>query len=146
MTASGASGIAWRAWPLKRQPARGALAGVVVVMSCWGVWSWTASTWLTGLAVVVLAVSVGPFFLPTRYRLGPEGVEVVRRPWPRKTRKWTEFRAVRAGGDLVLLSPSERRSWLDNIRGEMLHLEDNREEVLGYVREMVDTSTGSGSA
>jgi len=92
----------------------------------------------------VLGVSVAPFFVPTRYRLGEEGVEVAR-PWGTRRRAWSEFRAVRSGGELVLLSPSERRSWLDNIRGTTLQLEGNRDEVLDYVRKMVGPSEGSGT-
>ena len=81
MTATGDFEVSWQAWPLRRQPVRGALAAVVLVMSCWGVWSWTESVLMTMLGVVVLAVSVRPFYLPTDYRLGPEGVEISRRPW-----------------------------------------------------------------
>jgi hypothetical protein len=112
------------------------LAAVVVVGSAWGVASWTGDAWLTGLALVVLGMAVQPFFVPTNYRLSPDGVEV-RRPWSRRSRPWADFRRVLAGTDLVLLTPFERRTWLDNIRGETLLLDGNRGEVLEYVEEMV---------
>jgi hypothetical protein len=120
------------------------LAAVVVVGSVWGVAAWTASAWLTGLAVVVLGVSVAPFFLRTAYRLTPDGVEV-RRAWRRRTRPWEDFRAAFAGRDLVLLTPFERRTWLETVRGETLLLEGNRGEVLEYVEEMVGRKAGSGT-
>ncbi|HMB68585.1 MAG TPA: hypothetical protein VKU85_04715 [bacterium] len=136
--------VAWQAWPLRRSPGRGALAVVVVAGSVWGVASWTGNPWLTALAVVVLGASVAPFFVPTGYRLSDEGVEV-RKPWRRRSRPWDEFRAVLAGKDLVVLSPFERRTWLETIRGETLLLEDNRGEVLDYVEEMVGRKAGSGT-
>lgn len=135
--------VAWEAWPLRRSPARGLLAVTVVVGSVWGVFSWTSNGWLTAMAVAVLAVSVAPFFVRTGYRLSDEGVEV-RRPWRRRCRPWGDFRGVLAGRDLVVLSPFERRTWLETIRGETLLLEDNRGEVLEYVEAMVGGKAGSG--
>ncbi|MBZ0267054.1 hypothetical protein K8I85_02775 [bacterium] len=137
-------GMEWRGWPLQRQPVRGALAALVLAGSVWGVWVWSGNAALTGLAVVVLSMSVGSFFVPTHYRLDDRGVTVVR-PWARKTRPWTEFRGVRFGGEIILLSPSRRRSWLDGVRGVTLRVtERRREEVLDYVRKMVDQAEGSG--
>jgi hypothetical protein len=105
--------------------------------------TWTSSAWLAGLAAALLAVSVAPFFVRTGYRLSDEGVEI-RRPWRRRRRPWADFRAVLAGRDLVVLSPFERRTWLEAVRGETLLLEDNRGEVLDYVEEMVGRKAGSG--
>lgn len=145
MTVAPRAPLEWRAWPLKRRPGRGGLAALVLVGSCWGVWVWTGSVVLTVLAVVVLWLSVGPFFVPTRYRLAADGVEVVR-PGRRRVRPWTDFRTVRHGGDLIVLSPSRGGSWLDSIRGETLQVEGNREEVLDYVREMVGSTETAGPA
>jgi hypothetical protein len=139
-----AGGMEWRMWPLQRQPARGAAAALILAGSVWGVWAWTGSLVLTALSVVVLAMSVGSFFVPTDYRVDGRGVTVVR-PWTRRTRAWTEFRAVRSGGEIVLLSPSRRGTWLDGIRGVTLRVtERRREEVLDYVRKMVDQAEEPG--
>jgi hypothetical protein len=138
-------GMQWRVWPLRRQPARGALASLVLAGSVWGVWMWTGSVVLTALAVLVLSMSVGSFFVPTDYRLDDRGVTVVR-PWARRTRAWNEFRGVRHGGEIVLLSPSRKGNWLDAIRGVTLRVtEPRREEVLEYVRKMVDQAEESGN-
>lgn len=131
---------------MKRSPVRGLAAAVVVGMSVWGVWSWSGSVMLTLFGCTVLLVSVGPFFVPTDYRLGPEGVQI-RRPWRTWNRPWSDFRSVRAGGELVLLSPFARRTWLEGIRGESLRVFGNREEVVQYVEKMVgkagdDAGTG----
>jgi hypothetical protein len=97
------------------------------------------------LAFVFLVVTTGTFFFPTRYRLTPEGVEIVR-PWRRWSRPWQDFRGIRAGESLVVLSPFERESWLDGFRGVTLLLSENRGEVLEYVEEMVGKKAGAGTA
>jgi hypothetical protein len=141
MTVEADSGVEWRAWPLRRSPGRGALAAIIVVGSVVGVWSWSGSAALTALAVVVLGISVGPFFLPTGYRLDPQGVEV-RLPWRRRRRAWSDFRTVHAGGELVVLSPFLRRTWLETLRGETLRTEGNRGEVHDYAKRMVESAAG----
>jgi hypothetical protein len=133
--------IAWRAWPVRRSPAKGVLALGVVAGSVWGVIAWTGDPWMTVLAAAVLAVSVAPFFVPTSYRLSEEGVEI-HRPWRTKRRSWTDFRRVLAGRNLLVLTPFEKRTWLETIRGETLLIEDNRGEVLEYVEAMVGGQAG----
>lgn len=139
------SGVEWRAWPLGKSPVRGALAAIIVVGSVAGVWSWSANVFLTALAVGVLGISVGPFFLPTGYRLDPLGVEV-RLPWRRRRRPWSDFRTVYAGGELVVLSPFGRRTWLETLRGETLRTEGNRGEVYEYAKRMVESAAGQADA
>ena len=128
--------VEWTAWPFRRRPVRGIAAAAFVVACVWGVAATTGDAWLTGLAVVVLVVSVAPFFVPTTFRLTPEGVQI-RRPWRTWSRPWGDFRSVRSDRELVVLSPFVRRSWLDAIRGETLFLNENRGEVLEYVDAMV---------
>jgi hypothetical protein len=134
--------IAWRAWPARRHPAKALLAAAVVAGSVWGVTGWTGDPWMTAFAGAVLVVSVASFFVPTEYRLSEQGVEI-HRPWRTKRRSWTDFRQVLRGGDVILLTPFERRSWLESIRGETLLTEGNRGEVLEYVEEMVGGKAGS---
>lgn len=120
------------------------LAVGVIAASAWAVADWSSDPALTVLAVIVLVVPLVPFFVPTGYLLTPEGVEI-RRPWKTRRRSWQDFRTVRTGGDLLLLSPFERRTWLERIRGEVLVLEDNRGEVLEYVESMVASGRAGGS-
>ena len=136
--------IAWRVWPLKRSPGRGALTALLLAGTWYGVWDWTeGDPWLTALAVVVLSLAVVPFFIPTSYRLSGNGVEI-HRPWRTWRRPWSDFRGVRADRNVVVLSPWKNRSWLDGFRGETLLFEDNRQEVLPYVEKMVGEAHASG--
>jgi hypothetical protein len=137
-----AEGIAWRAWPLRKSPARGVFAAVVIAAACYGVWSWTRDPWLLALAVVVLSSAVGKFFVPTRYRLSAAGVEIAG-PWRRRHRRWADFRGVRSDERLLLLTPSRRPTWLDAFRGETLLLEGNGGEIRSYVEAMVGRAAGA---
>jgi hypothetical protein len=138
------NGPEWESWPVRRSPARGLLAAAVIVGSAWGTWAWTGSAALTGFALVVLLVATGSFFFPTHYRLTRDGVEI-ERPWRRQSRPWQDFRGIRRGGNLVVLSPFERESWLDGFRGVTLLLPEERGEVLDYVEEMVGKEARAGT-
>jgi hypothetical protein len=132
--------LAWRAWPLRRRPFLGAGAALVAVGTVWGVWSWTTSAMMCVLAAAVLAACVGPFFFPTRYRLTPEGIEVVRLFMARR-RPWSEFRGVQRSREALILSSARRHAWLPG-REETLFLEGNGDEVRAYVEEMVGAAPG----
>jgi hypothetical protein len=106
------------------------------------VWSWTASAFLCVVAAALLAACVGPFFLPTRYRLTRDGVEVVRGLVQRR-RRWTEFRAIHRDPEAIVLTPPSLRPWWP-VREETLFLDGNGDEVRAYVEEMVDTAAGAG--
>ncbi len=135
------AGPAWRAWPLRRRPVLGAAAALVAIGTVAGVWSWTGSLMMCLLAAGLLAAYVGPFFVPTRYRLGPEGMEV-RRLFLARRRSWSEFGAIRGGPETLVLAPLRWPAWLPG-REETLFLEGNGDEVRAYVEEMVGASSGS---
>jgi hypothetical protein len=128
--------LTWRAWPFRRHPLRGLLGIGLVVGSAWGTADWTGDVRLAGLAAIILLVATGPFYVPTRYRLSADGVEIAR-PWRSWHRPWSHFRSVRRGGELVVLSPFTGPSWLESFRGEKLFLEGDPEGVIEYVEEMV---------
>lgn len=137
------STLAWRAWPLLRRPVLGGIALVVAAGTLAGVWSWTGSVGISALAVVTLAFAVGPFFVPTRYRLTPEGLEIARLFVTRR-RAWSDFGFVHRDRDAVLLVPASRTAWIPG-RSVTLFLEGNGDEVGAYVEQMVASASG-GSA
>ncbi len=130
------SALDWTVWPLRRQPVRGGIAALVGLATIVGVALTSSSAALTGVAVLVLAAAVAPFFAPTRHRLDADGVAITRLGVT-KRRAWSAFRSVRANDAICLLSPFERRSWLENTRGCTLLLDGNREEVVAYAEAMV---------
>jgi hypothetical protein len=145
MTGAAISELAWTAWPLRHRPRRGVLAGVLVVATVWGIWDLTRDPWLSSVSATILAVAVTPFFVPTGYRLSASGIEI-HRPWSTRRLGWERYRGARANRNLVVLSPSRKTSWLDQVRGETLFFEGNRREVLEYVERMVGKVGATGSA
>lgn len=134
------SALAWRAWPLRRRPILGAAAAFVAAGTVAGVWSWTQSVPLCVLATCVLATAAGPFFVPTRYRLTPDGLEVARLFFAHR-RAWAEFRAFHPDREVIVLTPKRWRAWL--LKDETLLLEGNGDEVRAYVAEMVGAAGGT---
>lgn len=137
------STLAWRAWPLLRRPLLGAAAGLVALGTIAGVWSWTGSVTLCALGLVVLAFAVGPFFVPTRYRLTPDGLEIARLFVTRR-RAWSDFGIVHRDPEAVVLAPASRTSWIPG-RSVTLFLEGNGDEVGAYVEQMVATASGGAA-
>jgi hypothetical protein len=138
------STLAWRAWPLLHRPVLGGVAALVGVATLWGVWSGTGNAWFCFAGAVVIAVGVGPFFVPTRYRLTSDGLEIARLFVTRR-RAWSEFRVVHRDRDAVVLSPASRTAWIPG-REVTLFLEGNGEEVGAYVEQMVGTASGGSAA
>jgi hypothetical protein len=90
------------------------------------------SSWWSAVTLLLLSLSVLPYYTRTHYRLDHTGVVargligVYRRPW-------SEIRAHFAHPDGVLLSPLDRPSRLAYTRGVFLRFSDNRNEVLERV-------------
>ena len=134
------SPLAWRAWPLRRRPLLGAAGAIVAAGTVAGVWSWTQSVPVTALAIAILSMAVGPFFVPTSYRLTPDGLDVARLFFARH-RAWAEFRAIQSGREAIVLTLRRGPVWLS--RDETLFLEENGDEVRAYVEEMVGAAGGA---
>lgn len=134
--------LAWRAWPFRRHPGRGAFALVV----CAGAVALAASAsngpLLPFVAFLFLGSTLLPFFVPTDYELSADGIRVTRLGLTTR-RPWAAFRRVAADEESCLLSPFPRRHWLDATRGSTLALEGNRREVTAYAESMVGIARGA---
>lgn len=92
------------------------------------------------LTLVVLA-SLSAFFFPTTYRFSEQSLHV-------KTlitsfeRPWSTYRSYWPDRNGVLLSPFPSRSRLENFRGLFVRFDNNREEVLAFVRRHVAEPEG----
>jgi hypothetical protein len=125
MTTAQGPTISWRFSPLKGRRAAAAFLAVLLPAVVVLVFLQSRNPVTTALAAAFLLVAVAPALLPTAFELDAEGVtvkhlgRVVRRPW-------TAFRRVMVDGDVVVLSPFARASFLDTFRG--LYLRFNRED------------------
>ena len=129
--------IEWTAHPARRRPQDVMLAVCVVALTAWAVLVGLRSGWLAVIAAVLLVGAIGPFLIPTHYRLDDGGISE-RRLFVTRSRRWTELRRVEIGRAAALVSPYAQRRWLDRYRGLVVQLDGaDRERVIAELRERV---------
>jgi hypothetical protein len=127
--------LIWTAHPAKERPRATILLVLFIIALEIGIYFSFQSLFIVLLAPVFLVASLSAFIFPTSYRLDYEGV-TVKGVIFRHTRPWTQFRTYYADKRGVQLSTFVRPSRLDPFRGmSLLFSKDNREEVLGFVRQ-----------
>lgn len=126
--------LAWTAHPARRRPRDLALVAAVLFLTTGAVLVSFESLFMTGLAAVILIVSIASFLFPTHYRLSDEGVEE-RRLGMRRARRWADLRRLEIGPGAALVSPFARKSWLDRTRGFLLLFDGaDRQAVVAELR------------
>jgi hypothetical protein len=108
--------LAWRVHPAAERwgLAVGISAMILALSVLTALWMQTAYWGI--FAGLVLFLSLEGFYLPSRFQLGTEGVEV-RKPFSRVVREWGTFRSAWFDRVGVTLSPFGRRHWLEPYRG-----------------------------
>jgi hypothetical protein len=136
-TMSRSESIRWVSWPLRDEPLRKTsllfiVLGVTVALSA----MITLSAGL--MAALLLFVLLGPYFLPTRYRVSESGVEK-RFPLFNRSRSWDAYKRYAVLKDGVFLGTFAKPSRLDSFRGDFLRFAGgiDRERVLDLVRAHV---------
>jgi len=124
-----ASRLEWRA-----HPARERLRATAAVVAFLGaalaiVWIALRDPFSVALALVLLAGTLAPWFLPTSFRVDAEGAAATRAGVSRR-RRWEEVRSVYVDARGVTLSPFARRSWLEPYRAMRLLFAGNADAVI----------------
>lgn len=136
VSASTPDELTWRCHPARRQPGRASFVLAVHSLLFVFLAKYTASVPFALVLTLVLFLSLSAFFFPTRYRLSTQGIHVktlitsFERPWSAYRSHWPDRNGV-------LLSPFPRRSRLENFRGLFVRYENNRDEVVAFVRRFV---------
>jgi len=132
----GPAEISWRSLPASRSMPRTVMV-VVVLFVLFAFITWYTGSLFMGLVLtIVVALSLGSYFTPTRYTLTEEGIHV--RTWVTKMhRPWNVYRSHWPDKNGVLLSPFPHPSRLENFRGVFIRFEGNRDAVLEFVRRFV---------
>jgi hypothetical protein len=130
---------AWTSHPAKNRPRDLALLVAVVAVTAAAVLMSFESVFLALLAVVILMLAVAPFWLPTRYTVTDEEI-VSKRIFTSRSRRWRDLRRVEVGGNVALLTPFARPTWLDRYRGMMVYLDGapDREGLIKILRARVE--------
>jgi hypothetical protein len=91
------------------------------------------------LAFLVMTGSLASFYFPTRYKLTEDEI-VVKTKMQTLVKKWSQYRTFYADKNGVLLSPFVRRSRLENFRGIYIKFWYNKDEVVAFVKERIETA------
>jgi len=131
--------LKWVVHPLKKNKKKTFLL-VLILIVVWGsVYWYTLSLGYLLLAVFVLVASLSAYFFPTVFELTPEKV-MVKYAAARKEKTWDFFRSFYADKNGVFLSPFPKPSRMENFRGLYLIYNDNKEEVLNFVKSKINVS------
>jgi hypothetical protein len=128
----------WSAHPVKRNTKVSILVILFLFVIWFLVYLITFSPLLTILSVVIMLGSLSPFFLPTYYELDDEKIKV-KFFFNTKEKKWSMFRSFYVDKNGVLLSPFERPSRLENFRGLYVRFNQNKDEVVDFVKSKINT-------
>lgn len=103
-------------WPLREESAvkTGVLTAVAGLCVAIAAMAGDSLLWAF-FAVVMLAVSLAPYYLPTTYRLEANGVVIVK-PWGRRRVAWTSIGAVKHNRHGLWLLPGGTPSPTDAFR------------------------------
>ena len=131
---SSADALRWESHPLRREkPAKSMLLVALIVASAAAA-AFGFEHWFYGVfSLGALTVSLSRYFFPTRYALDGEGIGSEHLGLKQR-RSWAEFRRVEEHRDGIFLCPSVRPGRLDSFRGVFLRFNQNRTEVVRFVR------------
>ena len=137
--------LAWTAHPARRRPRDLALVAAALFLTTGAVLVSFESLFMTGLAAVIVVLSIGSFLFPTHYRLSEEGIEE-RRLGMRRARRWADLRRLEIGRGAALVSPFARKSWLDRSRGFLLLFDGaDRQAVVAELKRRIGEGGGGGA-
>jgi len=121
-----------------------AVAAFVLAMSL-AVQVLFGSPWWGLLALLLLGLSVAPFYVGATYVVAEEGASAGGL-FATHRRAWTEVKGCFPDAEGVLLSPLERPTRLAYTRGLYLRFADNRDEVMDRVEGFMGQAAGVSGA
>jgi hypothetical protein len=128
--------LKWSTHPVRKK----AWISILVVLFLFVIWALvylaTLNLFFVAFSVVVLLGSLSSFFLPTYYELDNEKVKI-RFFFTLKEKKWGMFRSCYVDKNGVLLSPFEKPSRLENFRGIYIRFNQNKDEVVDFVKSKI---------
>ena len=137
--------LVWSVRPCARNRWLAAAVGLFVLAMSLAVQVLFGSPWWGALALVLLGLSVAPYYLGATYTVAAEGASAAG-PFGTHRRTWGELRGCFADADGVLLSPFAKPSRLAYTRGLYLRFADNRDEVMACVERCMEQAARESRA
>jgi len=128
--------LKWIDHPLKKRGKNLLIVVLFLIMAPTVVFFSTKSIFFLFLSIIFLLGSLSTFFFPTTYELSEDGLKV---KFFFNTRKmeWGKYRSFYVDKNGVLLSPFEKPSRLENFRGIYLRFNQNKEEVIDFIKTKI---------
>jgi len=131
--------ITWISHPARENPVK--LGMVITITTLFLIFFWfVAGPWWCILTVIVVFLSLYPFWVPTKYALDQEGIEVSRFLYRRKF-PWSRFRRYEVDSGGIFLGTFRKPSRLDPFRGLYLVGGHKHPEAVDLVKERIKTDT-----
>ncbi|MCJ7496784.1 MAG: hypothetical protein MUO78_01435 [candidate division Zixibacteria bacterium] len=128
--------LTWISHPLKKNKRNTLLVILFLVLAPAIVFFSTRSLFFLLLSFLILLGSLSSFFLPTSYELSQERIRV-KFFFNTKEMEWKKYRSFYVDKNGVLLSPFEKPSRLENFRGIYIRFNQNKEEVVNFLKERI---------
>jgi len=128
--------LAWTCHPVKRRPLVSAAVSVLILVVGAAVLQIMQSGLFALFSMVVVFAALAKFYWPTSYRLTDRQI-TVKTTTQTLHKEWKIYRSCYADKNGVLLSPYAEPSRLENFRGLYIMFNDNRDEVIAFVKTRV---------
>lgn len=128
--------LQWTTHPARRNLLKTALVTLFITLVSVIAWYATETFGFGLLALVVLTLSTARYFVPTTYRLSDRRI-MIKTMTQTIYKDWSVYRSFYPDKSGVLLSPFVEPSRLENFRGVYLMFEDNRQEVVDFIRTRI---------
>jgi hypothetical protein len=135
--------LRWSVLPAKKSPKK--TWAVVIFLSVFlAVVYFLYGAFAVVLGALLLVLSLLPFFLRTKYEFNEDGL-MVKKPYSRVKKEWSQFRSYYPDKNGVLLSPFAKPSRLENFRGVYIMFGDQKEAVLEFIEARISKASEAGS-
>ena len=128
--------LQWKCHPSRRNVLKTALVLLLLHGLMFFTMWYTGSAFIGIVVMTAMVLSLGAYFFPTWYTLTDKGV-TVKTLVNKFERPWTIYRSHWPDKNGVLLSPFPGASRLENFRGLFVRFENNRDDVLAFVKRFV---------
>ena len=130
--------LVWRVHPLFDKPLQSLVLVVLLLLILFLInLNFPEPGWTT-LATIILLLSLGKYFIATTYEIDNTGITVKFMGIKRKFR-WETYRRYESCPNGLFLSPFQSPHRLDNFRGLFLLYGRNRDEVIAFVQNRLQT-------
>ncbi len=125
--------IVWEVQPAARHPVKAACAVLMIGMIVGAVHQLTGEMLLTAISLILLLISVSPFFQKTRFEVNDDGIlrQIL---WFTRVLRWNEIKRCCINKQGMYISAFSSETWKDT-RGINLLWNGHEEELLAGIEK-----------